>query len=428
MDFLKSSDNGHFYEHHNWYYAKEQVTIEQLLVIPNPIHFSNDPNKICVRISNDLKVETNYYVGVDWLNEHKAIYVQPKLNRDAPQTDYLQMLFTALKNPDVANYTKDLFEIKWDKPYIKIEQQQDLLTPLLIVQFLSITKEIVRKGLKKSYYKVEQNLNSRVKGKVLVGQTIKKNFVNNKPLKTYCSFDEFGLNGLENRVLKKALVFVQRYLPTFKHIQADEYSQRMFNYILPAFENVSAEVDLNDVKHTKTNAFYKEYAEAIRLAKLILKRFGYNISNTANTTVTTPPFWIDMSKLFELYILGLLRKEYGNKITFQDNGNYGYTDFLLNNGAEKIIIDAKYKPKYNEEYLIEDIRQLSGYARDKGVLEKLGIKEEQWLKTVPNCLIIYPERNNINNEATTKIDLENKSEIKAFVNFYKLSVSLPQIK
>jgi len=434
MSFLQSSNTIHFIEHHHYYYQEVIQDENRVGILEHPICFKNNSEKICAAIWQNGILETNYYIGVDWINNSstKAIYVQPKLNKEAShQTDYLKMLFTALQCPDVANYTSDLFEIKWDKPEITIEQQQDLLTPLLIVQFLSLVKIIVRKGLKKSYYKVEQNLNSKVKGKVLIGQTIKKNLLNNKTLKTYCSYDEFGLDSLENRLLKKALLFVQRYLPTHKNIQADKYTEQMFHYIMPAFETVSDKVDLHQIKHTKANAFFKEYEEAIKLAKLILKKFGYNITNTSKQQITTAPFWIDMSKLFELYVLGILKLEYGGKLTFQDKANYGYTDFLLNNGTEKIVMDAKYKTQYQpnkiyfNDYLIKDIRQLSGYARDVEVLNTLGIHTSDGLTTVPQCLIIYPLNEYLKKDEKPAINLTEKKAIEQFVNFYKVGVKLP---
>lgn len=43
-----------------------------------------------------------------------------------------------------------------------------MLTPLLVMQLLQVVKTIVHKGLKKSNCKVERNLHSRVKDKVLV--------------------------------------------------------------------------------------------------------------------------------------------------------------------------------------------------------------------------------------------------------------------
>jgi 5-methylcytosine-specific restriction enzyme subunit McrC len=390
------------------------------------------------------KIELSYFIGVDWIvTNEKAIYVAPKINtklkedgtpdnnisfEDIQQTDYLKMLFSALKHPDVANHTDELFEIKWNDPQIEITQQQDLLTPLLVVQFLRIVKEIVRKGLKKSYYKVEQNLYSKVKGKILVGQTIKQNLLKNKPLNTFCSYDEFGLNGIENRLLKKTLVFVQRYLPTLANLHHKEYSTDIFNYINPAFEFVSEDVNLNDIKHSKTNAFYKEYEVAIRLAKLILKRFGYNINNTLEKSIKTPPFWIDMSKLFELYVLGQLKDKYGNEILYgrkEAKAYYGLPDFLLTKEGEKTIIDTKYKPIYQEnKYDIENIRQLSGYGRDTGVLSKLGFKtpEEQNIAVV-KCLIIYPD------QSTNENLWENvETEIEGFVKFKKQPIRLPLLK
>lgn len=380
----------------------------------------------------------SYYVGVDWIPETKqAIYVAPKLNtktkedgspddnvklEDIQQTDYLGMLFSALKHPEISKYTDDLFEIKWDEKPIEITQQQDLLTPLLVLQFLRVVKEIVRKGLKKSYYRVEQNLYSKVKGKILVGQTIKQNLLKNKPLNTFCTFDEFGVNGLENRLLKKALVFVRKYLPTLKIPQSEKYTTEMFNYIMPVFDCVSEEVGLNDIKHSKTNAFFKEYAEGIRLAKLILKRFGYNISNTQQTTILTPPFWIDMSKLFELYVLGLLKDRFRNEVVnYHINTNYQELDYLLNTKDHQMVVDAKYKAIYQTHYDKDDIRQISGYARMKSVYEKLC---KSYIETI-DCLIIYPDQKD-GHKNLTEVDL-TKSEIKEFVQFYKVAVKLPTL-
>lgn len=370
-------------------------------------------------------IESSYFIGVDWIGpQQQAIYVEPKLNKNGPQTDYFKMLFSALKHPEVANYTTDLFEIKFDQPKIKITQEQDLLTPLLVVQFLSVVRSIVRKGLKKSYYRVDQNLFGRVKGKVLTSSTIKHNLMKNKPLHTHCSFDEFGLNGLENRLLKKALLYVTRYLPTMKNLNAEGYVQNAFNYILPAFESVSEEVSLNDIKHQKKNAFYKEYEEGIQLAKLILQRFGYNITNVKESSVVeTPPFWIDMSKLFELYVLGLLKERFCGK----DEVLYHYTrsgnelDFILNTTDNKMVVDAKYKPKYSDEFDNEDIRQVSGYARLKSVY-KLFNKNE---KEVIDCLIIYPKSTL---QATNSKDgIWKWDPIDQYVGFYKLGINLPII-
>lgn len=383
----------------------------------------------------NFHLSSSYCIGVDWLDEKNAIYIEPKFNTknkeetsEIVEINYLEMLFASF--PDIKNQNDldELFEIRWEKKEIEIHQTKDLLTPLLVIQYLSLLKVIVKKGLKKNYYKVEHNFNSKVKGKVLVDQTIKQNILKNKQLYTYCRYDEFGENGLENRLLKKALVFIKRYLPAFRNISSNDFTYELFNFITPAFENVSEEINLNDIKHTKSNAFYKEYAEATRLAKLILKRFGYNIANIGKETISTPPFWIDMSKLFEYYVLGLLKREYPKtgEVKFQVNCHNSHEiDFLLNSGELKLVIDAKYKPKYKYKKNLdkEDFRQISGYARLKKVYDEL--KQNDYSKSI-DCLVIYPDLE------IRKNDLSNltadKNKIGKYIGFYKVGVSLPIIK
>jgi len=430
--FLKTKEDKHFIEHHQYYFADEKIDCSNWSNKPSPILFKEQEDSICFKIDYTGKPIANYFVGIDWLIEkEKAVYVQPKLNRDtAHQTDYLKMLLLILEDTELANYTDELYEIKWDKSVIEINKKQDILTPLIVVQYLQLVKKIVSKGLKKSYYSVEQNLYGKVKGKVLVSKTIKKNVSQNKFLNTWCSYSEYGINGVENRLLKKAMIFILRYTNSIGYLKDNGYLNNSINYIMSAFENVSSEVELHEVKQGKVNAFYKEYELALKLARLIMRKFGYNINSIEDKDqINTPPFWIDMSKLYELYVYGILKKKYISSITYQDKGKYGFTDFLLNIPNKKMILDAKYKTKYQQEqYKIEDIRQLSGYARDFGVLIKLKIPLSEWKVLVPECVIIYPSEEFLKDKEEPEIDLENLEDIKGFVNFKKISVKLPVIK
>ena len=173
---------------------------------------------------------------------------------------------------------------------------------------------------------------------------------------------------------------------------------------------------------------YKEYVEAIDLAKQILKRFGYSYKNTNKTDEKKlPPFWIDMSKLFELYVYSLLKDAYGSKILYQlsedgkkqTRGHYGDIDFMKLD--DKILIDTKYKEIYTQDgkYDIDNIRQLSGYARDWGVLKKLDITSDN---EVIDCVIIYPHK--VANDNFKNRELK-ETNIKQFTKFYKCGIKLP---
>lgn len=287
-----------------------QLCKEKELVLPYTKPFNNLKDTFCFKFNKseegEFQFETGYYIGVDWIgNSGLAINVQPKLNTEDKEIDYLKMLFEALQEPENFKHLNNLYTIDFKAPLIEISQQQDKLTPLLLLEFLQLLKQIVRKGLKKSYYKVTKNLNARVKGKVLINATVKQNHTKQKMLYNVCQYQEFGYNSTENRILKKALLFTQSALNNLKGTSID--FKHLFHYVNPAFQLVDENISVRELKNTKPNPLFREYTQALKLAKIILKKYGYNISKTTETKIKTPPFWIDMSKLFELYVYKKLR-------------------------------------------------------------------------------------------------------------------------
>ncbi len=374
---------------------------------------------------NKYTIKSSYIIGVNWVVENELpIYIHPKLNTENNEIDYLKMLFEALQEPENFNHLDDLYTIDFDAPLIEIEQHQDKLTPLLLLEFLQLLKQIVRRGLKKSYYKVTKNLNSRVKGKVLINATVKQNHSKQKMLYNVCQYEEFGYNSLENRILKKALLFTQSALANFKDISKEVDLQHVFNFVSPAFGLVDENIDERTLKNIKPNPLFKEYTQALKLAKLILKKYGYNISNTTTDKIKTPPFWIDMSKLFELYVFKKLKEVFPkNKVVkYHLTINQQEPDFVLNCDDLKMVIDAKYKPRYfKSEILMDDARQISGYARMKKMYQELN---EPDLSKVLDCLVIYPDQTG--GIELLKSNLKNNPS-KHYVHFYKVGIKLPVI-
>ena len=370
----------------------------------------------------EYAVKTNYYIGVDWVIPNKLpIQVIPKIDDTERQTDYLKMLLHCMKHPEVTQEIEELVEVKWEEPKIEIEQHQDFLTPFLIIEFLGVLRSIVKKGLKKSYYKVEHNLQSRVKGKVLISKTIKHNLAQNKNLHTYCQFEEFGVNTPENKLLNKAFELSKAYLPSFNKLTEAKGLKDLYNYINPAFNQVSTQVSLNEVPQRKSGSLFKEYDEALTLARYIIKSYGYNIKSQTKEKVEIQPFWIDMSKLFEFYTLSLLKDHFGAAVSFQFKNRGSELDYLLNTETYKMLIDAKYKPSYLNGRNNQDMRQVSGYARLKKVYETL-YGDKDYNKLI-DCLIIYPDQET-GLEKITGNDLK-QNPIPDYMNIYKLGVVLP---
>ena len=427
-------------EHKPYSIKKEGETLKIFEAIPHICPYilkkdrqGNPVYPFEIKRTNDEEVclQAGYYIGALWLvKHHKFVYIEPKMSKkqiaegsssqeEWAEIDYLKMLLsiTGLDPKD----TQDLIKIYWDEPPITIEQQKDTLTPFLMVQFLLLLKRIVRKGLKKSYYTVEENLNSRIKGKIQLAKHLKQNVFKNKLTAHVCRYQEFGMDNLENRFLKKVLQFIISFKNTHANYFAgnDKSIRELITYCSPYFELISEEINIENLKKLTTNTFFKEYEEAIRIGKHILKRFSYNITETTQQKVTIPPFCIDMPKLFELYVYKKLQEQFGREaVTYHLTADYTELDFLLNTPEYKMVIDAKYKPIYEDNRVIDDIRQVSGYARLERVYQKLGLEGSNKLI---DCLIIYPSL-----DEDTNFFLKDK-KIAGYRNIYKQSISIPLI-
>ncbi|REC50685.1 restriction endonuclease [Chryseobacterium piscium] len=418
------------------------------------------------KVSGDeVVLKSEYFVGLDWLTKDRFIHVEPKLNFSVVETfekasdenkedlseeeierfdkeakkkiesensykevNVIAMLMKIMSHNEVAKETDQLLLIDWEESEIEIKQKQDLLTPFLVVKFIKLLQDITRKGLKKSYYKVQENLRNRVKGKILVGQQIKQNVFKNRFTNTVCEYQVFGEDSIENQFLKKVFLFCIQYLENNdNYFKGENNITCMVNYIRPSFEQISSEVDIQDIKHLKYNPFFKEYKEAIKIGQQILKRFSYNITKTIAEKISTPPFWIDMPKMFELYVYARFLED--NPSLLATNFNYQFAihgnslDFLICAGDKKIVVDAKYKLKYNYSQIHEDIRQVAGYARLNKVREKLKYSDNE---EIP-CLIIYPKpiRNNESDKESLKIENIMTTEIGVYHKVFKRGVSLP---
>jgi 5-methylcytosine-specific restriction endonuclease McrBC regulatory subunit McrC len=415
----------------------------------------------------EITLYSDYYVGVDWLTKDKSRYIQvePKLNSKVLESfekvskedneniseneiqqrnkkakeeietsskdyeiDVIGMLMQIMSSSEVSKHTNNLLLIDWEDKEIEITQKQDLLTPFLVVQFLNLLKEITRKGLKKSYYKKQENLRNRVKGKILVGEQIKQNIFKNRLTNTVCEYQVFGEDSLENRFLNKVFIFCTNYVENHDiYFKGKNDISWFINYIRPSFEHIGTDINIQEIRNYKHNPFFKEYKEAIKIGQQILKRFSYNITKTTEEKISTPPFWIDMPKMFELYVYAQFLKDnpelQAKNFNYQFSTNGNALDFLICTRDEKIVVDTKYKLKYNYSQIHEDIRQVAGYAR----LNKVRNQSPQSSDEVP-CLIIYPKP--IETEVNTKLVLNNLpvEKINAYHKVCKIGINLPIIK
>lgn len=374
--------------------------------------------------SEGFAIKTSYFVGIDWVTDNVALQVRPKVEGESDYIDYLRMLTEALKEPENTEHLDGLLTIDFNAKPIPLEEKEDMLSPFIVAQFLMALKKAVRKGLRQSYYLVSANLNSKIKGKILVGKNVYKNLSIGNRVDNYCQYQEYGLNSEENKLLKKALSLSSHILSTYRGGLDVSSLKKTIAYIYPYFRSVGDDCDLTKVETFKTNPIFKDYYKALEYGILILKRSAYGFNRTSKHIDSTPPYWIDMSKLFELYVYRELRRLYAipGEVHYHLHLHWRELDYLLNpQEGTPMVIDAKYKPRYHySEPDIEDIRQISAYARMEGVYKKLHLPEDKLI----DCLIIYANQN-CPASIPARFDELEMVRVSGYAKFFKFGISLP---
>ena len=428
---------------------------------------SNDKAEHLKFLEINSEFKASYYIGCTWLippseNERGvAVQVEPKIDK----VDYIQMFVTALdvSSSKEAEYFSGYYHIDFDAPVIEIESKQNLITPLLLLHYITLLEQLSKNGLRKNYVNRAENLPSKVRGRILFSQHLKQNVFNKRDDRVFCGFQEYTVDTPENRLLKKALVYAKNELERIPSMTSETMDE-IYSKIVPvecAFEGVSDDVSLAQVSFVKSSKLYRHYDEAIKVAKMILRSLDYEIleeENNKNSNYKVHPFYIDMSRLYEMYVYHLLKKAYPGQIEFQVKGRHKTkADYIKLD--EKNILDAKYKPRYEKGDIgiVEDVREISGYARDKSILKQLGWYNEFGAsveghqgKLLPDCVIIYPtvqpdydedEKTCISEEMCKNWNVENPPKkiidlsrpdvcnpIAAFEGFYKIAIPLPTKK
>lgn len=368
---------------------------------------------------------SSYYIGLSEING-QHIEVLPKLKN----LDFMSLFSFALLYQPSSEYFSSCYDINWENEIFASTELYNILTPLLVMQYLNILDKLVGKGLKRDYITIEDNLHSKIRGKLRPISNWRENELKKKEDYFYCQYQVFSANIPVNRLLKKALDISLLLLGNVRSRSSNMTGLAFLSSkmkLIEAFRDIDSNIRLESVRNYKFDKLNMYYSEAIKLANCII-RHQDNALTDGSEKKKVPLFWIDMSRLYEVYVLGLLQTHYPNQILFQVKGSYDTQCDYLHIG-EGIVIDAKYKLWYSSEkerldhkgYLIADIREISAYARDERFISLMKNNNNS-----PICVIVHPD------EKTTTLDTElSKSvannKIEGFRDFYRLSIDLPRL-
>lgn len=219
------------------------------------------------------------------------------------------------------------------------------LLEVFISQFLNSVNELVKRGLKSDYVNQQDNL-FFLKGKLLVGEQLKKNLVNKH--KFYVEYDEYLLDRPANRLVRAALLKVAK-------LTKSSHSQKLVRELsfvfdeIPTSKNVKA--DLSKVKLDRGLSYYKA---PLKWAELILNKFSPLTLKGQNNAMS---LLFPMELVFESYVAQQINRTLPKhmKLNAQARSKYlvthGNSRFfnlkpdleIKENGETTVILDTKWK-------------------------------------------------------------------------------------
>ena len=368
---------------------------------------------------------SSYYIGLSEING-QHIQVLPKLEN----LDFMSLFSFALLYQPSSEYFSSCYDINWEKEIYASTELYNILTPLLVMQYLNILDKLVGKGLKRDYITIEENLHSKIRGKLRPIANWRKNEIKKKEDYFFCQYQVFSANIPVNRLLKKALDISILLLGNVRSRSRNMTGLTFLSSkmkLIEAFKNIDSNVRLESIRNYKFDKLNMYYSEAIKLAKCII-RHQDNALTDGSGKKKVPLFWIDMSRLYEVYVLGILQTHYPNNILFQVKGSYGTQCDYIHIG-EGIVLDAKYKLWYSSyngrrshvDSMIADIREISAYARDERFLNLMNNNV-----STPKCVIIHPDEETTNLGAVLSDSVKN-NKVEGYRDFYRLSIDLPRL-
>ncbi|NCB55043.1 MAG: restriction endonuclease [Epsilonproteobacteria bacterium] len=300
-------------------------------------------------------LQAQNYVGLIQTKDGTTIEILPKIQNieeDKAKEILIKMLKTLKKSPFKNVNTAHLKSTKMP------------LLEIFITMFLEELAVLVRKGIKSDYITKEENL-PFLKGKLKVGEQIKKNSIHKE--RFYVEYQEFLSDRAENRLIKTTLHYL------YKKSHATKNQQRIREFLF-VFDEISLCKDIkNDFLHVKPNRQMKEYEQILLWCKTFLLENAFSPHKGDDIAFA---LLFDMNLLFESYVGAYLKKK-GLHVSLQDTTHHlAYEndhgrfrlkpDILIYDKDELLIADTKWKilseDKAHEGIAQSDMYQLYAYG------------------------------------------------------------------
>ena len=263
------------------------------------------------------------------------------------------------------------------------------LYEVFINMYVKEVFELAKKGLKSAYNSNTDNIKA-LKGKLLIKEQIRKNYIHKE--RFYCEYDEYELNRPENKLIKSALLKLLK-------VSNSDSNKKAIKQSLLYFEGVDESLNFDaDFARVVKDRSVIEYETLLMWTKIFLKN---NSFTTFAGSSKAKALLFQTDKLFEAYIAKQVKKAFANteyKVSTQDVANYLFDsprrfklkpDIVIRNRNYVAILDTKWKDLINnpsKEYGISqaDMYQMFAYSKKYKANDRN-----------PNVWLLYPLNNAI---------------------------------
>ena len=295
-------------------------------------------------------VQLKNYVGVIRLPSGFQIEILPKIYGFDGDEKILRELVTKMLRT-LKNFSGKKFLDA------NIDTSRMNLYEIFIRNYLEMVLELVKRGLKSSYVVREENLNV-FKGKLLVGQHVRKNFVHRE--KFFVAFDEYNIDRSEHRLIKATL---EKLLRTTR----DRENFRLASRLTADFDSINSSTNFaKDFSAISIDRQNRSYEGVMAWTKIFLANKSFTTFAGAHESTA---LLFPMEKLFEAYVAHHVRKIFCDKFTvttqarkkflFDEPKSFLLMPDILLEGDETIIMDTKWKREVSQA----DMYQMFAYAK-----------------------------------------------------------------
>ena len=301
-------------------------------------------------------IKFSNYVGIIKVG-NVIIEVLPKIDYIEGENNFWRSVLIEMLQ--ITGFIPKIFDER-----VEISSYSSSLLDILFLHYLKMVEDIIGRGLIKTYVHQEENKNA-VKGKILIGGHIKRNYAHKE--RAYCDHSVFTSNNFYNAIIKKTLSLIST-TTTQPVISSKSRSLLLYFDGIDDVKIASEKISEKMPKGRK----YQYYGDVMALSKLIL--FGNSITlNQGRDNVFS--MFFDMNLLFEKYIGKMCKRVLGRRVKLQ-SGKYFWEykkirpDIIIE-GKRNIAIDTKWKIG-GKGPIDADLKQMYVYGRyfdaDKTIL------------------------------------------------------------